>query len=184
MSTWCYGEEGYDFSDRERGGSGWLEYEDEYEEDEKAYVEEPRLPTLMDGKSKGGQSTTADKVRQQQSTPFQVSPNAGTSIMNDEAIAVGLSQDQYIEQAQSRNVETLSFGQEGDVVRQRLFSNEPSTNERVMMLNYRDAKMVNLMSWAYARAFMTEFKDFSLQNAIENIEGRDLDLDTEDDVLP
>ena len=158
MSRWYHAEKGYDFSDREEGGTGWPEYEDEDEEEEIVHVEEPRLPNLMDGKSKDIQPTTADKVRQQQSVPFRAQPRAGESVLNDEAIAMGMSQDQYIARAQSQHVETLSFGQEADPTRQRLFSNEPSKNERVMMLNYRVAKMVNLMSWAYTRALMTEFK--------------------------
>ena len=31
---------------------------------------------------------------------------------------------------------------------------------------------------------MTEFKDFSLQHAIDNLEGQDMDEDIIDDVLP
>ena len=96
---------------------------------------------------------------------------------------MGMSQDQYIAQAQSQHVETLSFVQEADPTKQRLFSNEPSKNETVIMLNYRVAKMVNLMSWAYTRALMTEFRahmyyeemmnsDIVLKSKIEEVERR------------
>ena len=128
MSRWYHGEEGYDFSDREEGGTGWPEYEDEDEEEEEVvHVDEPRLPNLMVwGKPEDIQSTTADKVRQQQqSVPLRAQPRADESVLNDEAIAMGVSQEQYVAQAQSQHIETLSFGQEADPTKQRFFSNEP-----------------------------------------------------------
>ena len=95
--------------------------------------------------------TTADKIRQehQQSVANQAKPQATLHTESDEAMAARISQEQYQARASSQHVETLPFDQDTEHPKVQVFSNEPSKVERVVLLNYRVAKMVNLMPWAY-----------------------------------
>lgn len=156
MARWYYGEEGFDCTDYKGDGTGWPEYVDDGDDE----MEDHHLPSLMGGKQKtdpdvaGQHDTTTDKIRQQhqQFVADQAKPQATLRAESDEAMTTRLAQEQYRAHASSQHVETLSFGQYAEHQRVRVFSNEPSRVERVVMLNYRVAKMVNLMPWAYTRA--------------------------------
>lgn len=166
LSRWYCDSEGYDFTDYVGGGTGWPEYDDDDDEPE----DDHRLPKLMSGKQKLSREdakwhdTTADKVKHQQhqSSANQAKPQATFATASDEAMAAKLSQEQYQAHASRQHADTLLLGQDAEPPRARVFSNEPSKFERVIMLNYRVAKMVNLMPWAYARALMTEFQEHML----------------------